>query len=592
MNFTAKFGNGYHFVAVFEVLYSLQLVYDSSLGSASYTRDVDDGNKIYFTATPNVDAQFLGWYSNSLKLSSNTSFTYTLIQDTTIEARFEPIYTVTTSVDGDGAISFTRATDQNDVTFTVIPDALNHFVKYTVNDREYFSTPLTLHLTEDVDVVAYFAEDETLHITASANIPYASVYVSKNDDYSGYTSVLWARPFPDYQFVEWQDGDTSNPRTITVTDNITVVAVYHRVLDTNGIYQYRCFVKDQMDLESAPKAFMVVDTFNVKRDIMTKATSSITVLEMPSNINDGDVLVLYDPKGTFLYNGVITSISDRTIKCSQMTSFYKGTWIYNTAPSTYLEEEIASLLQDYADGKMYGSTWVDDQVATRLGGITIQYVGATSVSLPTDLDDNGNEKYTQKNMEDFIYELYEKYNIIFDFEINISGTNYLTIKVPTYQAIKVGNNMYAIQELSPFTKIEETNKLIIYAQDKSYRATYIATKNSIVKEPNTTANRFDITNTAIVFSDDPEADLVANNLPETMYNHHVSFMLIVKNFIYQFGDFKLGGTLDIYNNDDYYNSVLTGYEIKKNSNQNITEVKMVCGKVRQKLTQMLTLRKI
>ena len=592
MNFTARFGNGYHFVAVFEVLYSLQLVYDSSLGSASYTRDVDDGNKIYFTATPNVDAQFLGWYSNSLKLSSNTSFTYTLIQDTTIEARFEPIYTVTTAVDGDGAISYTRATDQNDVTFTVIPDAQNHFVKYTVNDREYFSTPLTIHLTEDVTVTAYFAEDETAHITASANIPYASVYISKNDDYPTYTSVLWARPFPDYQFVGWQDGDISNPRTLTVTENVTVVAVYHRVLDTNGIYQYRCFVKDQMDLESAPKAFMVVDTFNVKRDIMTKATSSISVLEVASNINDGDVLVLYDPKGTFLYNGVITSISDKTIKCSQMASFYKGKWIYNTSPSTYLEDEIATLLQDYADGKMYGSTWVDQQVATRLGGITIQSVGATSVNLPTDLDDNGNEKYTQKDMEEFIYELYEKYNIIFDFEINITGTNYLTIKVPTYDTIKVGNNMYAIQELSPVTEIEETNRLIIYAQDKSYRATYIATKNSIVKEPSTTANRFDITNTAIVFSDDPEADLVANNLPETMYNHHVSFWLIVKNFIYQFGDFKLGGTLDIYNNDDYYNSVLTGYEIKKNSNQNITEVKMVCGKVRQKLTQMLTLRKI
>lgn len=592
MNFTAKFGYGYNFTAVFEVLFRLQLTYDSSLGTASYTRDIDNGNKVYLTATANQNAQFLGWYNNSLKIGSNTSLTYTLSRDSVIEARFEPIYVVTTSVDGDGAVSFTRATDQNEVTFTVIPDAQNHFVKYTVNDQEYFSTPLTIRLTEDADVVAYFAEDERLHITASANIPYASVYISANDDYSGYTSVLWARPFPDYQFVGWQDGDTSNPRTITVTQNVTLVAVYHRVLDTNGIYQYRCFVKDQMTLEDAPKAFMVVDTFNIKRDIMTKATSSITVLEMASNINDGDVLVLYDPKGTFLYNGVITSISDKTIKCSQMASFYKGRWIYNTSSQTYLEEEIATLLQDYADGKMYGSTWVDDQVATRLGGITIQYIGATSVNLPTDLDDQGNEKYTQKDMEDFIYELYEKYNIIFDFEINISGANYVTIKVPTFDSIKVGNNMYAIQELSPVTEIEETNKLIIYAQDKSYRATYIATKNSIVKEPSTTANRFDITNTAIVFSDDPESDLVANNLPETMYNHHVTFMLIIKNFIYQFEDFKLGGALDIYNNDDYYNSVLTGYEIKKNSNQNITEVKMVCGKIRQKLTQMLTLRKI
>ena len=49
---------------------------------------------------------------------------------------------------------------------------------------------------------------------------------------------------------------------------------------------------------------------------------------------------------------------------------------------------------------------------------------------------------------------------------------------------------------------------------------------------------------------------------------------------------------DIYHNDDYYDSVLTGYEIKKNSNQNITDVQMVCGKVRVKLTNLLTMGKV
>ena len=458
---------------------------------------------------------------------------------------------------------------------------------YFTTATQYFTeTPLYLHLRSDIIITAYFVEDDKFHITASTDFKYGSIYISDNDVYSGTVVTLWARPFPDYNFVQWDDGTYTNPKSITVTEDVTIVAEYQRVLESNGIYQYRCFVKDQLDMEGSPKAFMVVDTFDLKRDIMTKATSSITVLEMAGNVNDGDVIVVYDPKGTFLYNGVINSISDKTIKCSQMPSFYKGTWIYNTSAKTTLEQEIATLLQDYADGKMYGATWVDGQVAQRLGGITIDYVGSTSVSLPTD------DVYQSKDMEDFIYELYEKYNIIFDFEINISGTNYVHIKVPTYSPVKVGNNMYAIQDMSPITTIEETNKLIIYGTNKSYRATYIATKNSIVKEPNTTANRFDITNTAIVFSDDPEADLVANNLPETMYNHKLTFRLIIKNFIYQFDDFKLGGSLDVYHNDDYYNSVLTGYQIKKSSNKNITEVSFTCGKVRNSLTNKLTLRRV
>ena len=591
-NYVAIFGQGYNYVAVFETLYRLTIVYDSSLGSATYSRNVIDGNIVTLTASPNNDAQFKGWYSNSLRLSDDLTYTFTLTHDTVIEARFEPIYVVTTSVSGDGAISFTRGTDKNEVTFNVIPDAYNHFVKYEVNGVEYGGTPLTLLIHEDVSVVAYFEEDEKAHISASTNFNYGSIYISKNDDYPTYTSVLWARPFPDYEFVSWEDGNTENPRTITVTQDITLVAIYQRLMDTNGIYQYRCYVKDQLDLESAPKSFMVVDTFTVKPDLMTNSTSTINVQEMSSNVNIGDVIVLYDPMGTPLYNGVIKSIDDLKITCSQMQSFYKGTWIYNVYPSVTLEEEVAYLLGQYAQGKIYGSTYTDDLVAQRLGGITIDYEGSTSANLPTDLDENGNEQYTTKDMEQFIYELYENYGIVFRFEINISGTNYVHIEVPDYESIKVGNNMFAIQDMLPMTTVEETNRLIVFAQDKTYRKTYVATKNGIVEEPTTTANRFDVTNTKIVFSDDDLADLVSANLPDVMYNHKIEFSLIIKNFIYEFGDFNLGGSLDIYYGDEYYSSVLTGYEITKASNQNITRVHFVCGKVRTKLTQRLTLGNI
>ena len=534
------------------------------------------------------------------------------------------MWSITTHVNGNGAIDYQRQTPTSDtVTFTVIPAANHHFVKYVIygyaseyeklvadNDdliitlsgdhitvrlpatSEHTDTPLTITLIRDTDVTAYFEEDDKYHISASADIQYASIYVSHNDDYGGYTATLWARPFPDYNFVRWSNGSTTNPITITVNEDVTMVAEYQRITDTNGIYQYRCFIKDQLDLEAAPKAFMVVDTFDIRTDLMTNAKSTINVMELASNINEGDILVLYDPMGNFLYNGVIVSIQKKRIGCSQMQSFYKGTWIYNVSPQSSLEKELAVLLQDYADGKLYGSTYTDALVAQRLGGITIRYTESTTVNLPTDLDDNGNPKYTTKNMEKFMYELYEQYGIIFKFEINLSGTNYVDIEVPSFEAIKVGNNMYAIQDMSPITKIDENNKLVIYNRDHTYRTTYIATKNGIVENPATTANRFNITNTKVVFSDDASADLVAANLPQTMFNHKIEYDLIIKNFIYQFGDFHLGGTLDIYYDDDYYNSVLTGYQIKKASNQNITEVHFVCGKVRTALTKIMTLGQV
>ena len=446
---------------------------------------------------------------------------------------------------------------------------------------------------EGYEIVAVF-EQYKFRVNVTTNPEnISSVYVSTTLGETGDTVDLWARPFPDYNFVRWSDGDTSNPRQITIGDqDITLVAIYQRIPDTNGIYQYRCFIKDQLYMTDPPKAFMRVDTFDIKTDLMTNANSSIYVLDTASNVNNGDVLVLYDPKGTTLYQGVVKSMENNKIICSQMQSFYKGTWIYNVNPQDYLEHEIAVLLQDYADGKLYQSSYTDTLVAQRLGGITIDYVGSTTVSLPTDLDKDGNEELSTKDMEKWIYDLYEEYGIIFDFDINISGTNYVTIKTPTYSPIKVGNNMFAIQDMSPITKIEETNRLVIFAKDKTYRTTYVATKSGIVEEPSATTNRFDVTNTKIVFSDDDVADLIASNLPETMYNHKVTFTLIIKNFIYQFGDFNLGGELEVWHGEDYYQTVLTGYQIKKQTNQNITQVGFTCGKVRTALTKLMTLGKV
>lgn len=422
--------------------------------------------------------------------------------------------------------------------------------------------------------------------TSPVNI--SSVYVSEPVNN---VVTFWARPFPDYVFVRWSDGSVENPRQIEVLQDINLVAEYQRISDPNGIYQYRAFVKDQLNLTDPPKAFLRVDTFDVRTDYLTNATSSITVLDVPSNINEGDILVLYDPKGQFLYNGVINSIEDKTIGCSQMQSFYKGNWIYSTSSQDYLEHEIAVVLQDYADGKLKNSTYVDPLVAQRLGGITIQYVGATTVGLPSNYE-GGDNDFEVVEMEDFIYSLYEKYGIIFDFQINMSGANYVTVKVPTFEKIKVGNNMFAIQNMLPITEIEETNKLVIYSANNVYRTTYIATKNGIVEQPSSTANRFNITNTEIVSSDDPVEDLVASKLPSQMFNHKLEFDLIIKNFIYEFGDFNLGGELDVYYGEDYYDSVLTGYEISKGSNQNITRAHFVCGKVRTALTKLLTLGRL
>ena len=42
----------------------------------------------------------------------------------------------------------------------------------------------------------------------------------------GTTVVLTARPFAGYHFIGWQDSDTTNPRTVTVTADATYIATF------------------------------------------------------------------------------------------------------------------------------------------------------------------------------------------------------------------------------------------------------------------------------------------------------------------------------------------------------------------------------
>lgn len=589
--------------ASFRKVFDINIIYDETLGTAEYLYNKD--NSVELVAFPFDNVQFKGWYleSDHSLISKDPIATFYPNNDTTIYAVFEPIYEIITLEEGNGSIEFFRsALDQNNIDISVIPALHWSFVKYLINGVEYTETPLNITITEPTTIVAVFEEDPKAKIYISTNTEYGSVYISHNDDYPPYTSTLIARPTSNYVFDKWSDGSIDNPRVIEVTEDIILTAEYTLIKEQNVVYKYNCYVKDQLDMTAAPKAFMTADSFDINEDYMTSATSRINVIDFNENINNGDVIVVYSPKGETLYQGVITSISDdtksdnqkeeknkykyKTINCSQMASFYKGTWIYKTDSKEYLEDELKSLFTEYSEGKLRGSTYIDTLVATRLSGIYIDCVSSTAVNLPTD------DEFTEYDMEEFIYKLYQDYGIIFEFEINFSGPNFVTIKVPTYQSISIGNNHFAIQNLSPIQTVEETNRLVIFSSNKVYRTTYVATTNGIVEQPETTANRFNITNTKVVFSDDPVDVLIAGNLPSQMYNHKVTFDLFVENKTYEFNEFHLGMPLEIYyNGTDYYSTVLTGRSINKESNRQISIVSYTCGLVRTSLTKKLSLKK-
>lgn len=341
---------------------------------------------------------------------------------------------------------------------------------------------------------------------------------------------------------------------------------------------YRGFIKNITSLggKALGSADLRIQTMNIKRDILSKAVSEFTVLAIPSAAQEGNVFGVYDDYGKIVYLGVITSISDKTIQTSQIISIFDNNWVWNNPQMATIEETVERILQMDFQGS------ADSMESDIWSQYSIIVSSATNNFLPS------HENNYVCNFMDFIYKLYESYEILFD--VNIYYSDFLptiTLYKNTSSPLKLGNNTYALRNFDITRTTEEANKLVIYnSKGTTVRETYYATTSGITTD-STSLNRLPKINTTYVFSDDALADIVAENLPSQMYNHQITCELILKNKLYDFDDFTLGRECDIFYNNEYYNSVLTGYELQMSGEGKAEIVKLIFGKVRYSLDKRL-----
>lgn len=350
------------------------------------------------------------------------------------------------------------------------------------------------------------------------------------------------------------------------------------------MYRYRLFVKDCNDLKGRTKSDVVCLSFDVKRDLLEKSVSTFNLEYIDTNIDAGDVCGLYDDYGTIYYIGVIDEIDGTSsqITCTSNVSYFSYTWLYNALRGETGSTE--SLLKKEFENTFKNAN--DYLMRKKYGDIDIQLLSDTlNFDIPLK-----EENYTE-DFEDFLYSCYENFGIVCDFGIYFQPQNpTLTIdgSVGSRQPIKVGNNFNKIQNFSIQTDTFENNKLIIYSQDGStLRGTYFGTANGITQDDESPTRPKKINN-IIQFSDDDLDLIVAQNLQDNMYNHKITFDLILDNSFYDFFTlFKLGCPIDIWYNGIYFNSVFTGYEFIKENEQEISKVAITCGKVRNSLTSKI-----
>lgn len=175
-------------------------------------------------ATANHGYHFTNWNDGV----TNNPRTIILTQDTSFTAYFD-INTYTITVQSSN-------TDRGSVTGGVTTEYLNTTtISATANYGYHFShwndgntdNPRTVQVTDNATYTAYFDYDQFSLTVQSDNTAQGNVSGSGNYNYLS-TRTITANPNYGYHFTHWNDGNTDNPRTITLTQDTSFTAYFEK----------------------------------------------------------------------------------------------------------------------------------------------------------------------------------------------------------------------------------------------------------------------------------------------------------------------------------------------------------------------------
>ncbi len=114
------------------------------------------------------------------------------------------------------------------VTMTATANSGYRFLNWSDGNT---SNPRTITVTANATYTANFGEQSVTYytITTTANPSNGGTVTGGGTYPAGSTALLTAVPNAGYEFSAWQDGNTSNPRTITVNGNATYTANFAQV---------------------------------------------------------------------------------------------------------------------------------------------------------------------------------------------------------------------------------------------------------------------------------------------------------------------------------------------------------------------------
>ena len=216
---------------------------NATMGSATGTQTVNYLTPVTLTAAANYGYTFAGWYEADTLYSNELVIAVPALSDRTLTATYTVNQYTVTVVSADevmGSASGTATEDYlTNITITATANPGYHFVRWNDNNT---ANPRVVSVTENATYTAYFTYNAYTVTVSSASTTMGTVAPATSTVNYLSSVAISATPKTGYHFTQWNDGNTDNPRTVTVSEpgDLSFTASF----DTN-VYTVSTAVNDE-----------------------------------------------------------------------------------------------------------------------------------------------------------------------------------------------------------------------------------------------------------------------------------------------------------------------------------------------------------
>ena len=201
-------------------MFTVSLSSNATMGTVQGSDTYAYGETVTISALPNYGYDFKQWSDGNTSASREI----VISEDLQLEAVFEKTtfsVNIVSNSNGKGTVTVIGETEYlSEIQLVATPNEHYHFVQWSDGDA---NATRTVVVTEDMNLTAEFAIDMfevTIGECENGTITGSGEYAYNTE------ATLTAVPSEHYHFIKWGDGETVNPRQLTITENASFTAEF------------------------------------------------------------------------------------------------------------------------------------------------------------------------------------------------------------------------------------------------------------------------------------------------------------------------------------------------------------------------------